>query len=75
MMLLNLKTKHILLIVVIYQTIGILGFMLILPISEYFFFTEITYNFMTEITGVDWAYNFFNFGIFILAPGIFWHQE
>ncbi|MBA7535944.1 hypothetical protein ES705_28203 [subsurface metagenome] len=37
MILLNLKTKHILLIAVIYELIMFLGVLIIFPISEFFY--------------------------------------
>lgn len=71
MILLNLKTKHILLIVVIYKLIMFLGVLIIFPISEFFYTTELTYNFQKEYLGIEPPYNFFNYSIIIYPINLF----
>lgn len=71
MKLLNLKTKYILLIVLLYETIYILTHLILFPISEAFYITEITANIYEELFGWEWISNFINYGIFMWPLYVF----
>lgn len=71
MKLLELKTKTIILIVLILETIFILNYLILLPINEAFFVTEMTSNVYKEHTGGDWPKNYINYPIIIIPIIIF----